>query len=220
MYLTINDIDIPYPSYQKTSLFVNSYKNCFAPADISKNRIYSKKDYNISDVRQFYNLTYEVFTDEQFAKYIELDEDTIVSSFMNSQKTNFLSVYYKDFLPINPADFPNINYESYLCYAISIIKSMFIRDAIFERKSDLVDRYLFFINDKYMFQYPIDFITIEKLKSLRYYDISKNANCNISYQGPDCFTNFNTMDYNQYQDKIYFAKPLLTMDNYGKNIKI
>ena len=221
IYLTLNDINEAYPTYQKTSLFVKSYKDCFIGNDFSKDTTFVKNPafYNMTFPYENYNVTNEVFTAEQLATYYNLNEESIVKSFMSAKAPNYLSIISRNGFVEN-ADFNGFAYDTYLCYAVSILKSMFIRDAIFERKNPLVDRYLIFLSEKYIFQYPIDFINFKKTVSFRYFNTT-DAKCNnatLGYQGQNCFTTFQNMDYAKYTDKIQFENPKFSMSGYG-NVK-
>lgn len=219
MYLTLNDIDEAYPTFQKTSLFVKSYKQCFVYKDFSSNPTFVKNisKYNTTaDPKTKYDLIYEIFSNEQYVKFNELNEETIVKAFMSSKAANYLSVISKDF-NINPDDFKGFDYETYLCYAISILKSMFIRDTIFERIEHLVDRYTIYFNN-YIFEYPIDFQSMPRLLQTRYYN-QTDPNCANSYIGQDCFTTFKNRNYNEYNNKIFFEYPILSHNGYGNYLK-
>ena len=216
MHLTLNNIDEAFPTFQATSLFVKSYKNCIANNDFSKdaNFVKNSSKYNYSSPFSNYNITDEVFSPNELKTFYNLNEEQIVKAYMAHKAPNYIS-FISPTSTITSGDFKGFAWDTYLCYSISILKSMYIRDAIFERKNPLVDRYLIFFQDKYIFQYPIDLISNAKVQYLRFYNIT-DPDCTTTYGGQKCFTTFRNMNYSDYVSKIQFEKPKISHSGYGK----
>ena len=140
-----------------------------------------------------------------------LSEEDITDLLFGDPRLNKV-VYYPD------TDFPS-SMETYICYALSMFKTLLIRNTIFQKNSLITPYFYLFVQNKYMFKYPIDFLDKNTYPYQNYYNtgnIPLLTGCNNAFGGNDCFETFqnftNGKDPNSKyvpESDIYFDQPMI-----------
>lgn len=205
MYLTLNQNALnpaQYPSFIDGTAFINSYKNSQCLVSFLDN---NKKRVNGKTI-------YSEIIDGPDALYSTGTESTIISAaFANPFIDNLVS------FPESATGFVNSNpnYKTYLCYAVSMLKTLFVRNMIFERKYPLITRYMLFLQNKYLFMYPADKLDDQIVRNFPYY----KDNCDLRVNLTGCFTTFDKViaDVGT-NSNIFFDTPIYVKGvGYGKN---
>jgi hypothetical protein len=209
MYLTLTGNANPgqYPTYNKGSAFLNSYKASTCLIQSTTFNINSGVK-NLNDQSQSYNLYQRILNDNRNFS-IATENDIIDAVFGNNQSSQM--TYYPD----NSLNDIGLSYPeeptTYFCYTVSMLKTIMTRNMIFEKNNGFVDRFLLFIRNKYIFQYPVEIMNDKRLSYYPYYN-----NPSGSCTGIDCFTTFTTFNAPNYNPKsdIFFDVPTF-INGYG-----
>ena len=93
--------------------------------------------------------------------------------------------------------------NQYFCYSVSILKTIYTRNMIFDKTNSFVERFLLLTNESYIFQYPVRKINFNKNNSYPY----QNGSCdNDNY----CFTTKNNLS----DSEIFFDSPIFFDESY------
>lgn len=184
MYLSQTNTEGNYPKIQKSSPFYKSYKNCM-------------QNYPLVLNQTLFNDTLS-FVINKYQNFSTFEDDEIIDSLINEPALNYITYYPENVLQNNNFEL----LETYVCYAISMFKSLLIRNTIFDKNYPNVNNFIMKIDDNYLFQYPMKKFDINSFPFL-------NKNCSFSSLQANCistFRDFASIDYNTKQE-IYFDKP-------------
>jgi hypothetical protein len=200
MYLSQNKLDASYPSYNPSSSFYKSFKNCMISYQDFLNNPFVTK-YNRTDFTKYGLIDSILLKNKNFS---QMNEDEIINQMFEEERLNYIT-YYPNISP-NDNDVLNI-IQPYVCHTVSILKTLTIRNLIFEKSSRITSKYYLFLANKYVYQYPIDFFNNKINVDFSYF----SSDCN-SYTENSCIDslkNFNKLNTN---NDIYFDKPLVKND--------
>ena len=205
MYLS-EQLDNPnYPAFQQTSKFYNSYGGCLIDGNLFNSSEYVTA---IDQGQTAFNLMGKVFT--QYQNFSNSNEENIIDTlFLDDRLNKIINVP-----DIISSDFSDPNFmEKYVCYAISIFKTILIRDIIFEKNNLVIDSFYLFLNQDYTYRYPMEYLDKNSFQNLNYYD-NINSNC-YSYTNStnyeNCFKTFSNLEVDNSTktvNQIYFDPPL------------
>ena len=143
MALTLNSsLENPssYPKYNLQSEFVQSYNN--------SNCLINQSFLN-NDINLYQNI---VNSNNNFSSSTEND---IINIAFNNPKINNLTFFPDYSFLNNPSNTLDPRFITYFCYTVSMLKTILVRNMIFEKQNGFVDRFLLFMNtQKFMLQYP------------------------------------------------------------------
>jgi len=206
MYLS-EQLDNPnYPAFQQTSKFYNSYGGCLIDGNLFNSSQYVTA---IDKGNTEFNLIGKIFT--QYQNFSNSNEENIIDALFLDDRLNKIINFPK----INSRDFSDPNFmEKYVCYAISIFKTILIRDIIFEKNNLMIDSFYLFLNQLYTYRYPMEYLDKNTYQFLNYYDRT-NSNCypytnSTNYE--NCFETFSNLNLinngTNTVNQIYFDTPL------------
>ena len=161
------------------------------------------------------NVTYPMYNStSQFVKNYEkncfcmINNDTCLpNNITNSSENDIINQIFNDD-NFNKILFnKNISLDNksnqYLCYSVSILKTIYTRNMIFDKTNSFVERFLLLTNESYIFQYPVRKINFNKNNSYPY----QNGSCdNDNY----CFTTKNNLS----DSEIFFDSPIFFDESY------
>lgn len=213
MYLTQESPSIAnsitYPRLLKTGNFYNSYKGCLQSGNsFNTSTFFNNFNPNYTD----YGLVRSILDNNK--NFSVLSEDDIIKIMFGDARLNYIN-YYPDYKTIDNSDFLDLAaMEAYVCYTLSMFKTLLIRNTIFEKNYPVAEKYYLFLNSRFIFQYPLDFIDDNTFLYLNYYknDPINNSKCVQKFGGTGCFTTFD--NYNQsngyiFNRDIYFDQPII-----------
>jgi len=182
-----------YLSFSKTSKFYRSYKDCLLDGDDFNTTSYVK---DLKDSDSGITLMKRVFNN--FNKFENFDEEKIINTMFEEERLNKIIHWPGIFID----EFDYI--EKYTCYAISIFKSILIRNTIFEKSNLITDSFYLFLNKRHIFRYPIEYLDKYTYMNINYFDTSKTSCYNNYETYRDCYTSLYAFDTEQFniQDNV------------------
>lgn len=208
MYLAQDQtVERVHPKYSNTGNFYKTLKNCLIESKYFNNSVIflnfqfdNKKETKMGLFSRLMN------KNKNFTK---IPENIIIDKLFSEESFDQIT-FFANNLPKNFDKF-----ETYSCYAMSVFKSIFFRNILYEKNNLVYDRFLLFLDNDKILQYPPDFFELQNIKNLNYYRLDSTL-CTGSFKEKECFTTFQTgFTKEKYQmDKdIYFDPPILDDNN-------
>jgi hypothetical protein len=158
-----------YARFNMNSMFFNSLTDCI----ITNSTLFS----NYTEI-----LNYENYTDYLFHKYDDFkgySEDDILASLLSQDSLNKVLAFPDQ----NITEIENYkNLEKYVCFAKIILKTLYTRNLMLERKKPITQLFSLYIKEKYFFTYPIRYHD-NKFSDMIYNDFNRiDCSYNVKQQ--------------------------------------